>query len=145
MVLIGLCLSLWIPTAGAAHDRTGLSVTAPRNYGTMIACFDQRTGNYVDKVKPANCEVAGYEGEHGRRLVKTPVDGIRWEKWGTYNSRGSRGIDVENRARIRLFAYRRIRCSDNRVFYSYANVVNLDTGSYFYVRLPICGDPTPKP
>jgi hypothetical protein len=119
-------------------------VTAPRDYGTMIACFDRKTRRYVDKTKPADCEMAGYEGEHGRRIARTPVNGIRWEKWGTYNSLGGSGIDTRNGSHIRLFAYRRIRCGDNRVFYSYANVVNLDTGNYFFLRLPICDDPTPK-
>jgi hypothetical protein len=133
-----------IPVAIAAHGRSGVSVTAARMPRTMIACFDKRSGRFIDRTSPGNCEIAGYEGEHGRHWVRTVVRGITWEQWGVFNSRGVEGVDTRNGAELRLFAYRRIRCGDGRVFYSYANVVNLKSGDYFYLRLPICDDPTPK-
>jgi hypothetical protein len=140
----GMALSMPAAASDPAHVRTGVSVSGPRIPATMIACFDEKTGHFVNKTKPADCDVTGYEGERGRRWVKTPVDGIKWIEWGEYRSRGAAGRDKRNGAHIRLFAYRRIRCGDGRTFYSYANVVNLDTGHFFYLRLPLCGDATPK-
>jgi hypothetical protein len=111
---------------------------------TKIACFDSKSGKFRDKTDPGNCDVAGYVGEQGRRWTRTPVEGIRWDLWGSRKSAGEFGEDARTGAEIRLFAYRRIRCGDGRVFYSEANVVNLKTGVFFYVRLPICDDRTPR-
>jgi hypothetical protein len=146
LLSVGSGLAIWAPaTAPAAtRVRTGVSAHAKTMPATVIACFDKESGKFRDKTDPGNCDVAGYEGERGRNWVRTPVEGVRWEEWGTYKSRGIDGEDTRSGAEIRLYAYRRIKCGDGRTFYSEANVINLKTGNFFYVRLPICDDLTPK-
>jgi hypothetical protein len=112
---------------------------------TMIACFDQGSRRFIDKTQPANCDVAGYEGEHGRNWVRIPVNGIRWTEWGVTDTPGSNGRDSRTGVELELFAYRRIRCGDGRTFYSRASTINLRSGDVFHLRLPICDDPAPKP
>jgi hypothetical protein len=144
VIAAGLVVALTVAASAPAHVRSGVSARAQTMPATMIACFDKKTRNLIDKTDPGNCEIAGYEDPHGRTWVRTPVRGIKWEEWGVNNSRGTAGIDTRSGAEIRLFAYRRIRCGDGRTFYSEANVVNLKTGHFFYVRLPICDDPAPR-
>ena len=147
LLAVGLGFAMWAPSTvpAATHERTGVFAQAGTIPATQIACLDRRTGRFIDKTNPGNCEVAGYEGAHGRKWVRTPVEGIVWEEWGSRKSRGIKGELPRTGAEMRLYVYRRIRCGDGRTFYSEANVIDLKTGHYFYVRLPICGDPKPRP
>lgn len=128
----------------SVQGRSGVSGSAPRIPTTMIACFEKNSGKFIEKTDPAKCDIAGYKGPRGRTWARTPVEGITWEEWGTHKSRGINGEDTRTGAEMRLYAYRRIRCGDGRTFYSEANVIDLKTGNYFYVRLPICGDMMPR-
>jgi len=125
--------------------RTGVAARAPRMPATMIACFDQGSKKFINETQPANCDIRGYEGEHGRKWARIPADGIRWNEWGVGNTPSTGGKDPRNGAEVELFAYRRIRCGDGRTFYSRASAINLRSGRSTHLRLPICDDPAPKP
>jgi hypothetical protein len=140
----GLVAPILPATASPSKGKTGVPFSAPMIPGTLISCLDRESGRFTERISPANCDVAGYEGRKGRRWAKTPVRGITWEEWGIFNSRGREGVDTRNGAEIRLFAFRRIRCGDGRVFYSDAYVTSLRSGRYFFVRLPICGESVPR-
>jgi hypothetical protein len=135
-----ISLAMTAPSQG----KTGVSATAPPIPGTLISCLDEKSGRFTERISPANCDVAGYEGKKGHQWAKTPVRGIAWEEWGIFNSRGRKGVDIRNGAEIRLFVFRRIRCNDGRVFYSDAYVTSLRSGHYFFIRLPICGESVPR-
>lgn len=124
--------------------KTGVGVSTPMIPRTLISCLDKNSVRFTAKISPANCEIAGYEGRRGHRWSKTPVRGITWEEWGIFNSRGREGVDARNGDELRLFAFRRIRCGDGRVFYSNAYVTNLRSGHYFILRLPTCGESGPR-
>ncbi len=110
----------------------------------MIPCYDKKTGRWIAKRRPAKCDIAGYKGYHGQHSVSVAVSGIRWEDWGKFSSFGELGKDVRGQTPIRVIGYRRMKCGDGRVFYSSASVVNLRDGSFYWVRLPVCGSQTPR-
>jgi hypothetical protein len=63
-------------------------------------------------------------------------------------SEGSYGVNVRNGIRVRVIAFRRVRCTDGRTFYSATSVVEPGNGSYSVIRLPTCGieaDPPRRP
>jgi hypothetical protein len=145
-VIAGAVVALYAPGTGDATKpvRSGVPASAEMMPATMISCFDKGSKKLINKTQPANCEVAGYEGDHGRKWVRISIDGIRWNEWGVGNTPGN-GMDPRNGAEIEVFAYRRIRCGDGRTFYSRASTINLRSGNSIHLRLPICGDSAPKP
>jgi hypothetical protein len=147
VLIAGTTLALYDPGTGAAmkQGRTGVPARAPRMPATMIVCLDGGSTKFVDETQPADCEVAGYEGERGHKWVRIPVNGIRWNEWGVGNTPSTGGKDPRNGAEVELFAYRRIRCGDGRTFYSRASTINLRSGRSTHLRLPICDDPAPQP
>jgi hypothetical protein len=107
---------------------------------TMIACHHQGSDRFTAEIRPARCDLAGQEGER-RKSVSFPIQKLRWSEWGEFRSEGSYGVDTDNGVRVRLIAFRRVRCPDGRVFYSAVNVVEPGNGSYAVVRLPTCDVP----
>jgi hypothetical protein len=123
----------------------------------MIACFDGQTHRSTGKVRPRACEIsgrvefAGYlEGIATKNvadgsLVRLPIKGIRhnirWDdEWGAYKSGGNESVNAHTGRLVRVTVYRRVRCPDGRVWYSRANVFDLNSGYVFVVQLPVCED-----
>jgi hypothetical protein len=150
LVLLGLAVSLslglWAsgPSSAPAGTRTNVPLSHTPILRTMIACYDKKLGRWIDKTRPANCDIAGYKDYHGKRFVSAPVEGIKWEEWGEFSSPGELGVNVRTRTPVRVIGYRRMECGDGRIFYSSASVVNLENGSFYWVRLPICDSPAPR-
>ena len=94
--------------------------------------------------RPTKCEFAGYKSEHGKEIVRAPIEGIRWEHWGRASARGMEGVFTASGGKVRLTPFRRIGCGDGRTFYSRAVLFNLRTEIWFLMRLPICGEPFPQ-
>ena len=140
------CLGVVLGGASAvlASSHTRVPIEHPSIHGTMIACYDKKLGRYVDKTRPARCDIAGYAGETGKRYAAASVEGIKWGGWGRFRSKGALGVNDRTGTRVRVWAYRRMSCGDGRTFYSSANIVNLENGEYFWVHLPICDNPTPR-
>ncbi len=134
------------PPSAPANTPTHVHVSIfhPRIPGIMIACYDRKLRRWTDKTRPANCDLAGYRGRTGERFVSAPVVGIKWGEWGEFSSPGALGVNVRTHTRVRVIAYRRMRCGDGRTFYSSANVLNLNNGSFYSIRLPICDNPRPR-
>jgi hypothetical protein len=131
-------------SSAPAGTRTNVPLNHPPILKTMIACYEKKLGRWIDKTRPANCDIAGYKGYHGKRFVSAPVEKIKWEEWGEFSSPGELGVDVWSGTSVRVIAYRRMSCGDGRTFYSSASVVNLETGSFYWVRLPICDSSAPR-
>lgn len=129
---------------GSSGHRTHVSINYPRIPGTMIACYESKQHRWMSKTRPANCVIAGYKGLHGQQFRSTPVEGMKWEEWGRFRGYGELGSNVRTNIPVRVIAFRRIKCGDGRTFYSSASVVNLEDGSYYAVRLPICDSPKPR-
>jgi hypothetical protein len=144
IVLASLGLAIVNPSPVLASPDTPVPIGHPEIPGTMIACFDKSSGRYVDKIHPAWCDIAGYASESGGRFAATSVKGIQWGGWGQFRSKGARGVNTRNGIRVRVWAYRRVNCGDGRTFYSSANVVNLENGAFYLIRLPVCDSPTPR-
>lgn len=144
ILLFSLSMLLNSPSLAPASVQGGVPFHHPKIPGTLISCFDKNLDRFVDKTRPARCEIAGYEGPHGRHFVSASINGIKWGQWGAFRSRGALGVNVHTGTRVRVFAYRRIRCGDGRTFYSSANIVDLRNGNYFWLRLPVCDDPAPR-
>jgi hypothetical protein len=109
----------------------------PRIPGTVIACHHQRTDRFTAEVRPARCDLKGTEGK-GRKPATVPIEVGRWDFWGTFNSRGSRGVEVRTGAAIRVFAFRRVECRDGRVWYSGAVIFDPGNSKITVLRLPTC-------
>lgn len=107
----------------------------------MIACYHAGSHGYTAEKKPSACDLAGREGEE-KKFVSFPIQKMRWAEWGEFRSQASYGVNTNSGIRVRVIAFRRVRCRDGRVFYSAVNVVEPGNGSYFVVRLPTCGVPT---
>lgn len=160
---VGLALLLAVlgaPSAASAGAE-GREAVLPRDHpqvpGTVIACFAGRTNRSTGKVRPRACEIAGrlefagyLEGiatknvDHGS-LVRLPIKGIgdhiRWDdEWGTFKSRGNEAINARTGRRFAVTAYRRVRCPDGSVWYSRADVFDLNSSYLFVVQLPVCED-----
>lgn len=112
--------------------------------GIMISCYHKEVRRFTAEVAPARCDIAGHEGED-RRFASFRIHRLRWSEWGEFRSEGSYGVNVRDGIRVRVIAFRRVRCADGRTFYSAANVVEPGNGSYSVVRLPTCGDPRLMP
>jgi hypothetical protein len=95
-------------------------------------------GRIQPEVKPARRDIAGHEGED-RKFASFPIRRLRWSEWGEFRSEGSYGVNVRNGIRVRVIAFRRVRCTDGRTFYSATSVVEPGNGSYSVIRLPTCG------
>jgi hypothetical protein len=106
--------------------------------GIKISCYHKQSRRFTAEVKPSNCDIAGLEGEQ-KHFVTFPIHRLSWSEWGDFRSEGSKGEDVSDGSRVRVIAFRRVRCTDGRTFYSAANVVEPGNGSYSVVRLPTCG------
>jgi hypothetical protein len=119
-----------------ASGRTGVPELV-RVGNAMIACYHPVSHRYTAEKKPSACDLTGLEGE-GKRFVSYPIQKMRWAEWGEFRSQASNGVNSSNRIRIRVIAFRRVRCRDGRVFYSAVNVVEPGNGSYYVVRLPTC-------
>jgi hypothetical protein len=130
-VLVGFC------ACASGRDAVPGSI---RVRGIMISCYHEELRRFTAEVNPARCDIAGHEGEQ-RKFVSFPIQNLRWSEWGEFRSEGSYGVDVRNGIRVRLIAFRRVRCTDGRIFYSAVNVVEPGNGSYSVVRLPTCDDP----
>jgi hypothetical protein len=111
----------------------------PRVPEILISCYHAKTGRLTAEVKPSRCDIAGQEGEE-KKAVSFPIQNLRWAEWGEFRSEGSLGVHVRTNVRVRVIAFRRVRCADGRTFYSAANVVEPGNGSYSVVRLPVCDD-----
>jgi hypothetical protein len=122
-----------------ASGRTGVPGLV-RAGNAMIACYHPVSHRYTAERKPSGCDLAGREGE-ANKFVSYPIQKMRWAEWGEFRSQASDGVNSSNGIRIRVIAFRRVRCSDGRVFYSAVNVVEPGNGSYFVVRLPTCDVP----
>jgi hypothetical protein len=160
---VGLALMLAVlgapsaASAGAEGRRAVLPRDHPQVPQTMIACFDGQTHRSTGKVRPRACEIsgrlefAGYlEGiatknvAHGS-LVRLPIKGIRdhirWDdEWGAYKSRGNEAVNARTGRRFGVTVYRRVRCADGSVWYSRADVFDLNSSYLFVVQLPVCED-----
>lgn len=118
LVPFALVLSLALVLAGsssATNYRHGFPIERPSIRQIEIACFHKGEHRYVDVKQPAGCEISGHLG-----------------------------VNTRTGARVRVTVMRRIRCGDGRTFYSRAVILNPGTGHFFYLRLPICNDPTPR-
>lgn len=135
--LLVAAISLLLAYGGLADAQTRVTGSAfvPKS---QIACFHKKIHRFTAEAKPRNCELAGYEGEQNK-FVRYPIQNLKWHEWGRYSAEGSRGI-LSGQIDVRVIAYRRVRCNDNRTFYSAANVVEPGNGSYYVVRLPTCDD-----
>jgi hypothetical protein len=147
---LAIALSLGLlasgPSSAPAGTRTHVHVPIfhHRILGTKIACYDKKLRRWIDKTRAADCDIAGYRGRTGTRFVSAPVEGIKWGEWGEFSSPGALGVNVRTHTRVRVVAYRRMSCGDGRTFYSSANVLDLENGSFYSVRLPICDSPAPR-
>lgn len=106
----------------------------------MIACYHPVSHRSTAEKKPSGCDLAGREGE-ARKFVSFPIQKMSWAEWGEFRSQASYGVNTSNGIRVRVIAFRRVRCRDGRIFYSAVNVVEPGNGSYFVVRLPTCEVP----
>jgi hypothetical protein len=135
---IGLALIGPVASGSAAEGRLGPAT--PPIPKTKIACFNKQVGRFSGERQPANCEVAGVEGGENH-LVKFPLSGIKWEKWGRFRSLTSLLSNFEQRGDVyRVVAFRRVECADRQVWYSRANVLD-GRGENHLLRLPVCSDP----
>jgi hypothetical protein len=130
--LVGLC--------SLASGRGTVSGSV-RLRGTLISCYHKELRRFSAVVAPSRCDIAGDEGEQ-RTSVGFPIRDLRWSEWGEFRSEGSYGVNTRNGIRVRVIAFRRVRCRDGRVFYSAVNVVEPGNGSYSVVRLPSCELPS---
>jgi hypothetical protein len=144
VVTLGLVLGLGGSSFAADGHRTGVSVMHPFVRRTLMTCFQEKAGRLTDKITPGNCDFEGYKSEHGKELVRIPIEGMRWSEWGRFRARGALGVNVRTERRVRVHVWRRIRCVDGRTFYSRAQVFDLHAENWFTIRLPICGDPLPR-
>jgi hypothetical protein len=150
LVPFALVLSLALVLAGsssATNYRHGFPIERPSIRQIEIACFHKGEHRYVDVKRPAGCEISGYLGykpSEGETFSVNPITGDGRSEWGRYSSQGSLGVNTRTGARVRVTVMRRIRCGDGRTFYSRAVILNPGTGHFFYLRLPICDDPTPR-
>jgi hypothetical protein len=130
---IALALAAFCSSAGGRTGVPGLV----RVGNAMIACYHPVGHRYTAEKKPSTCDLAGREGQ-ADKFVSYPIQKMRWAEWGEFRSQASNGLNSGNGIRIRVIAFRRVRCRDGRVFYSAVNVVEPGNGSYFVVRLPTC-------
>jgi hypothetical protein len=122
-----------------ATARTGVPGLV-RVGNTAIACYHPGGDRFTAEIRPARCDLAGHEGKE-RKAVSFPISKLRWSEWGEFRSEGSYGVTTDDGVRVRVIAFRRVRCPDGRTFYSAANVVEPGNGSYSVVRLPTCAVP----
>jgi hypothetical protein len=127
--------------SSSASGRTGVPGLV-RVGNAEIACYHAGSHRYTAQIKPTNCNLAGHEGE-AKKFVSFPIQKMRWAEWGEFRTQASYGVNTSNKVRVRVIAFRRVRCPDGRVFYSAVNVVEPGNGSYFVVRLHTCEVPTP--
>jgi hypothetical protein len=127
------------PSSATAQARSGVAFSrdVPR---TLIECRDRVRRRFFVRHRPSRCEVAGFDLEPGAKFQSVLVTSLDWSGWGEFRSRGESGTNARTRTRVRLFAYRRIRCGDGRIFYSNAIVEDLRNSHYRVLRLPVCGD-----
>jgi hypothetical protein len=139
LMTVGLAL-LSTADPSFADEQTVVSAdNHPRVPGILISCYHAKTRRLTAEIKPSRCDIAGQEGEQ-RKAVSFPIKNLRWAEWGEFRSQGSLGVNVRTDVRVRVIAFRRVRCADGRTFYSAANVVEPGNGSYSVVRLPVCDD-----
>jgi hypothetical protein len=120
IVLTSLGLLLGGPSAALASHHRPVPFGHPTIPGTLIACYDKKLGRYVDKTRPARCDIAGYACENGKRFAAASIEGIKWGGWGQFRSKGALGVNIRIGTRVRVWAYRRMSCGDGRTFYSSA-------------------------
>jgi hypothetical protein len=130
------------PPISLAGDGTPIPWLAPKVPGTKIACYHPAEQRFYAAIHPSRCDVAGSMGG-GRQgeFVSIQVAGIRWGHWGVGRTFGALGMDTSTGVRVRLIAWKRIRCDDGSTWYSAVLALNLMTGNVEAVlHPPICGE-----
>jgi hypothetical protein len=125
------------PSSSAAGGWDRIAWSEPKIPGTTIACFHQEQHRSTAERHPERCAIAGYKGG-GQKFVVVPITGMKWGHWGAGTTRAASGVDARTGTRVRVIAWRRIRCSDGRIEYSVASVLDLRNGHYFVIRPRLC-------
>lgn len=114
---------------------TALGIVRPAKSGSVIACYHPKIKQFSAQAHPSRCNIAGYRGG---QFVEIPIQGMNWVHWGFNPTLAARGRDRRNGDAVRLTAYRPIRCSDGRTWYSRVTVVPIPSGNWFELRLKSC-------
>jgi hypothetical protein len=135
---LAVVLSVVLACTGTSPSlATRVPAKLPRISGTVLACYHEKTHRFTAEIKPRRCEFKGTEGKQ-RKPLRLSVEGLRWNFWGTFSSRGSLGYEIPSGIHVRVFVFRRVECRDGRVWYSSAVVFNTNNGDYSVLRLPTC-------
>jgi hypothetical protein len=132
--LVTLALVLLMPSTGLA---TRVPAKHGRIPGTVLPCYQKKSHRFTAEIEPSRCELAGTKGKQ-RKPTKLLIDGINWNFWGTFSSRGSNGVEVRTGLHVRVFVWRRIECPDGRIWYSSAVVFKPENGHISVLRLRPC-------
>lgn len=155
--MLAIALTSLCPAAHADGRNTVLPVRHPPTPGIRIACFEPNSREYVGKVEPWHCEVAGQvnfaaflvgkstknlaDGSFARFPVKGGFERIEWNsEWGYHKAYGEEAVSGRTGSKVKLIVYRRVRCTDGSTWYSRADVLNTDSGYDAIVQLPVCGE-----
>jgi hypothetical protein len=125
-------------TFGADKTFTSLHEWRPKP-DTLIACFHERISRFTAEAHPSRCDLWGYRG---RQFVGIPIKGMKWGHWGANPTRAAYGVALRDGTRVRVIAFRPVRCDEGTAWYSRAVVVTLDDGNAFELRLLTCDGPS---
>jgi hypothetical protein len=130
VVAVAVGIFLAIPALSSATAQA-------KHRSTVIGCFNPKANKLSAEAHPSECNLAGYRNKN-TEFIEMPFMSMRWHHWGAKNL-STTGSEIATGRHIRIIVYGLVACGDGRQWYSWANFVDVRTGEFFDVHLPVCG------
>lgn len=134
LLVCGLLVLMVVGDAAfsSANSRTAKSAT-------VMACFHEEASRFTARAHPSRCDIWG---NRGKQFVGVSIRGMKWGHWGANPTRAADGVDMRNKSRVRVVAYRPVACDEGRAWYSRVVIVFPAAGKFIGLRLPTCDGPS---